>query len=206
MRRCVRLSLVLFASLALLPSAVYAQASITGVVKDGSGAVLPGVTVEASSPALIEKTRSVVTDGTGQYRVVDLAPGAYSVTFTLAGFNSLKRDGIELAGSFVATINAEMKVGAIAETITVTAETPIVDVQNATRERILSHEVMDAVPANPIPYAMAALIPGVMTTSVNSSTAAVGSAYQDVGGAFGGSGSNTMVVHGSKPDSLRVTF
>src|SRR5437763_662307 len=104
----------------LMPAAAYAQGpSITGVVKDTSGAVLPGVTVEASSAALIERTRSVVTDGTGQYRFVDLKPGAYTITFTLAGFNTYKRDGVELAGDFTAKIDADMKVGALEETITV---------------------------------------------------------------------------------------
>ena len=97
--------------LVLVPAAASAQASIAGVVKDASGAVLPGVTVEAASPALIEKVRSVVTDGTGQYKIVDLRPGTYSVTFTLPGFNTFKRDGIELAGTFTATVNADMRVG-----------------------------------------------------------------------------------------------
>src|SRR5712672_1663486 len=108
--------------LALASSAVFAQAAIAGVVKDTSGGVLPGVTVEASSPALIEKARSVVTDGTGQYRIVDLRPGTYSVTFALSGFNTLRRDGVELSGSFVASINAELKVGTVTETVTVTGE------------------------------------------------------------------------------------
>src|SRR6476619_2165608 len=103
---------ILFAALVLLwPTAAHAQASLAGVVKDSSGAVLPGVTVEASSAALIEKVRSVVTDGTGQYRIVDLRPGVYTVTFTLTGFSAVKRDNIELTGSFNATVNAEMKVG-----------------------------------------------------------------------------------------------
>src|SRR5262249_27745797 len=103
---------VLFAVIgtAILPVAAFAQASMAGVVKDTSGAILPGVTVEAASSALIEKTRSVVTDGTGQYKIVDLRPGTYGVTFTLAGFNTFKRDGIELAGSFSATVNAELRV------------------------------------------------------------------------------------------------
>src|SRR5438477_12592612 len=104
----------LLASLAI-PSVVYAQASITGVVKDASGAVLPGVTVEAASPALIEKVRSVVSDGTGQYRIENLRPGAYTVTFTLPGFSTVKRDGIELSGAFTATVNADMRVGAVEE-------------------------------------------------------------------------------------------
>src|SRR5256714_6946527 len=105
--------------LALVPASVFAQASITGVVKDSSGAVLPGVTVEASSPALIERTRSAVTDGSGQYRIVDLRAGTYTVTFTLQGFSTVKREDIELTGSFTATVNAELKVGTIQETIVV---------------------------------------------------------------------------------------
>src|SRR5688500_13395127 len=116
--------------LLLIPAAAYAQAAITGVAKDASGGVLPGVTVDAASPALIEKVRSVVTDDTGQYRIVDLRPGTYSVTFTLPGFSTVKREGIELTGSFVATVNGDLKVGALEETITVTGETPIVDVQD----------------------------------------------------------------------------
>src|SRR5919112_392465 len=94
-----------------VPSIAYAQASIAGVVKDASGAVLPGVTVEAASPALIEKVRSVVTDDTGQYRIVDLRPGSYTVSFALPGFNTVRREGIELTGSFVATVNADLRVG-----------------------------------------------------------------------------------------------
>src|SRR4051812_34330398 len=110
---------IVVALVVLLPAAAAAQAAITGVVKDPSGAVLPGATVEAASPVLIEKVRSVVTDATGQYRIVDLRPGTYTVTFTLTGFSTVKRDGIELTGSFVATVNADLKVGAVAETITV---------------------------------------------------------------------------------------
>ena len=105
----------------LAPVAAYAQASIAGTAKDPSGAVLPGVTVEAASPALIEKTRNAVTDGTGQYRVVDLLPGTYSVTFTLQGFSAVKREGIEVSGDGVFTINVDLRVGAVSETITVSA-------------------------------------------------------------------------------------
>src|SRR5690349_376865 len=88
----------------LIPATVFAQATITGTVKDTSGAVLPGVTVEVSSPVLIEKTRTAVTDGSGQYRIVDLRAGTYSVVFTLTGFNTVKRDGVELTGAFTAAI------------------------------------------------------------------------------------------------------
>src|SRR5574342_682811 len=116
MRRVVSVLAGMLLSI-LVPSVVYAQASIAGVVKDASGAVLPGVTVEAASPALIEKVRSVITDDSGQYRIVDLRPGIYSVTFTLPGFSTVRRDGIELTGTFVATVNAAPKVGALEATI-----------------------------------------------------------------------------------------
>src|SRR5438552_13981445 len=133
--------------LLLLPAAAYAQASITGVVKDSSGGVLPGVTVEASSPALIEKVRSAVTDDAGVYRIVDLGPGTYTVEFTLPRFSTVKREGIELTGSFAATVNAELKVGALAETITVTGESPVVDIQNTVRETTISKDIIAAIPA-----------------------------------------------------------
>jgi hypothetical protein len=131
----------------LVPASAWAQASITGTVKDTSGAVLPGVTVEASSPALIEKVRSAVTDASGQYRIVDLQPGTYSVTFTLAGFSTFKRDGIALAGNFTATINAEMKVGQLQETVTVTGEAPIVDVQSVKRQTVVDGDTLNELPA-----------------------------------------------------------
>src|SRR6266581_3988480 len=119
MVKCIRGTLILV-SLAVIPSIAFAQASIVGTVKDASGAVLPGVTVEASSPALIEKTRSVVTGGTGQYSIENLRPGTYTVTFTLTGFAPVKREGIELTGTFVATVSADLKVGGVAETVIVT--------------------------------------------------------------------------------------
>src|SRR6267154_5732142 len=112
MRGLLRFALIALAAVVLAPASLYAQASVVGVVKDTSGAVLPGVTVEVSSPALIEKTRSTVTDGSGLYQITQLVPGAYAVTFTLTGFSTYKRDGLELTGSFIATINADMKVGA----------------------------------------------------------------------------------------------
>ncbi|HKH74337.1 MAG TPA: carboxypeptidase-like regulatory domain-containing protein, partial [Vicinamibacterales bacterium] len=147
----------------LVPSVVYAQASIAGVVKDASGAVLPGVTVEAASPVLIEKVRSVVTDDSGQYRIVDLRPGTYSVTFTLPGFSVIKREGIELTGSFNATINADLKVGGLEETITVTGESPIVDTQSIRRQTTLDHEILTTAPTARSWAATAVLIPGIVT-------------------------------------------
>src|SRR5262245_15593539 len=120
--------LLLMAALILLPASAFAQASIAGTTKDASGAVLPGVTVEAASPVLIEKVRTTVSDDRGLYRIVNLPPGTYVVTFSLQGFNVVKRDGVELSGSFTAQIDAEMGVGGLAETITVTGASPIVDV------------------------------------------------------------------------------
>src|SRR6185295_15121421 len=107
MLRLTRVMLFVSGILALVPALAHAQASIAGVVRDASGAVLPGVTVEASSPALIEKVRSVTTDGSGQYRITELRPGTYTVTYTLSGFSTVRREGIELTGTFVATIDVD---------------------------------------------------------------------------------------------------
>src|SRR4029077_13718659 len=111
-----------------IPAAAHAQSSIAGVVKDSSGAVLPGVTVEAASDVLIEKTRTVISDSQGAYQIVDLRPGTYTMTFTLPGFQTFKRDGLELPSNFVATVNADMKVGALEESVTVSGQSPVVDV------------------------------------------------------------------------------
>ena len=113
MLRSLRTGLLMVAGLACWYGTAQAQTngSIAGVVRDTSGGVMPGVTVEASSPALIEKTRTAVTDADGHYKIIDLRPGTYSVTFTLPGFSTVKREGIELTGGFTATINADLKVG-----------------------------------------------------------------------------------------------
>jgi hypothetical protein len=134
--------------IALAPVAAWAQASITGSVRDTSGAVLPGVTVEAASPSLIEKVRTATTDGNGQYRIVDLRAGEYVVTFTLGGFTTVKREGVNLEGAFTATINGEMRVGALTETITVTGESPIVDVQSVKRQIVLDNDTISAIPSS----------------------------------------------------------
>src|SRR6185295_18733486 len=125
--------------LAVAP-AVYGQSAIAGVVKDGSGAVLPGVTVEASSPSLIEGTRSAVTDSAGSYRIVDLRPGDYAVTFSIAGFRSVKRDGITLPTSFTATVNVELSIGQLEESITVTGASPLVDVHSSVSQSVMTRE------------------------------------------------------------------
>jgi Carboxypeptidase regulatory-like domain len=129
---------------ALVPAVAHGQASIHGTARDTTGSVMPGVTVEASSPALIERARSVVTDGSGQYRIVDLRPGVYAVTFTLQGFSTIRREGIELVGDFTASVNADLRVGALEETVTVTGGSPIVDLQRTTQQRAFTQEIIEA--------------------------------------------------------------
>jgi hypothetical protein len=161
-------------AIVISPTLALAQASINGLVKDSSGAVLPGVTVEAASPALIEKVRSAITDSTGQYHIENLRPGTYSVTFTLTGFSTVRREGIELTGSFTATVNADLKVGAVAETIVVTGETPVVDVVNAKQQQTVSGETLEAIPTARLYHSIATLVPGIAV-----------SGSQDVGGLAG---------------------
>src|SRR5258706_7414782 len=145
----------------LIPATVFAQASLTGVVRDSSGGVLPGVTVEAASPALIEKVRSAVTDSSGLYRIVDLRPGTYTLTFSLPGFSTVKREGLELAGSITVTIPAEMRVGSLQESITVTGATPVVDVQSARTQTVLNADVIAALPATRASGSLLNAIPGL---------------------------------------------
>jgi hypothetical protein len=145
----VGLGVVIMCALVFPRTALGQQASgIAGVVKDASGAVLPGVTVEAASPALIEKVRSVITDGEGRYNIVDLRPGSYVVTFSLTGFTGFRRDGIELPSGFTATVNADMKVGALTETVTVTGESPLVDTRNARKQTIVSSDLLNVLPSS----------------------------------------------------------
>ena len=158
---------LLVAAIVLLPSLAHAQ-SLTGTVRDASGAVLPGVTVEAASPVLIEKVRSAVTDGSGQYRIENLLPGPYTLTFTLPGFTTVKRDGVEVSGSGVVTINSDLRVGGIQETITVTGETPVVDTQTSTRRQtVLSSEVIQNIPASRGYGNLLATVPGIQATGLD---------------------------------------
>ena len=131
----VRTFLLVLASLVLVPALARAQSVFTGTVKDTSGAVMPGVTVEAASPVLIEKVKSTITDESGLYRIVDLRPGTYSLTFTLPGFNTVTREGIELQSNFTATINIELGVGTLQESVTVSGASPVVDVQRTSSSR-----------------------------------------------------------------------
>ena len=152
---------VAFVLLGLLPAAAHAQSSLTGIVKDSSGAVLPGVTVEAASPVLIEKTRSAITDSTGAYRLTDLRPGVYAITFALEGFSTVKRDGLELPANFTMTINSELKVGALEETLTVTGSSPTVDVQSTAKTQVLNRDALDSIPTGRTIQGMGQLITGV---------------------------------------------
>ena len=194
----------LFLALAvLLPAALYAQAvtgaSIAGTVKDASGAVLPAVTVEASSPALIEKVRVAVTDSTGQYKIENLRPGTYSVTFTLSGFTAQKREGIALEGSFVATVNADLALGNVSETVTVTSASPVVDVQSSQRERVFSQEVIEAIPAGRSHINEIVLIPGIQAAQPGRG------GLQDVGGT-NNLQNTTFSIHGSRTADTRLQY
>ena len=175
--------LVLFGVLAAAPAAFAQGTGIVGVARDSSGAVLPGVTVEAASPALIERVRSVATDSQGQYKILDLRPGTYSVTFTLTGFSTVRREGIELQAQFTATVNGDMRVGSLEETITVSGAAPVVDVQNVVKRNVVQKDTIDAMPTSKNWSTI-----GVMTVGVFSN-------QSDVGGSAG-EHQNQLKAHG----------
>jgi hypothetical protein len=179
----------------LLPGAAFAQSNsnIAGVVRDTTGAVLPGVTVEAASPSLIEKVRTAVTDSAGQYKIINLVPGTYTVTFTLQGFNTVRREAVQLTASFTANISVDLRVGSLEETITVTGETPTVDVQNVVTQRVVTRDIIDAIPTGSKSVVhLGVLIPGV---TVNN---------QDVGGsAFT---SSQMAIHGGRAGEQQLLY
>jgi hypothetical protein len=191
MRTFFSRSLLVLLAVLLLPAAASAQAAITGVIRDASFGVLPGVTVEASSPVLIERIRSVVSDDRGQYRIVDLRPGTYSLTFSLPGFSTNLREGIELTGTFVATVNAELRVGALEETIIVTGETPIVDVQSAKVQQTVSKEILSAIPSSRNAAGIQALVPGMSNTT-------------DSGGITGVMTGAAGAIHGGRANDSRT--
>jgi carboxypeptidase family protein len=163
--------LIFLLCVTMLPASAYAQATLAGVVKDSSGGVLPGVTVEATSPSIIEKSRTATTDSTGQYRITELTPGNYTVTFTLSGFATIKRENIDLTGAGVTTISADMRVGNVSETVTVTGETPVVDVQTSTkRQVVLPSAVIAAIPASRGYGNLLATVPGIAGTGLDVSS------------------------------------
>ena len=155
------------AGVVLLPATASAQSAITGLVRDSSGGVLPGVSVEASSPALIERVRAVVTDAQGRYAIVDLRPGIYKVTFTIQGFSTFVADAIDLPSNFTATVNTDLRVGTVEESVTVSGQSPVVDVQNAQRTTILSRQLLDAVPVPRMYQAEGALAVGTRQSDQN---------------------------------------
>src|SRR5262245_22830778 len=207
MLRCLRLAALVLAGSLALPLTVSAQSAIAGMVRDTTGAVLPGVTVEASSPALIEKTRSVVSDSAGQYKIIDLRPGLYTVTFTLTGFNTVRREGIEVVTETTAQVNGELRVGSIEETITVSGESPVVDIQSASASRtVMSRDVMDAMPTARNIGAIGILIPGTGLQAGGG-----GFLAYDVGGtgllqqsplSYHGSNDSVMAVDGMRMNNL----
>jgi Carboxypeptidase regulatory-like domain len=187
---------LLLAVVTLLPATVFAQASIAGATRDGSGAALPGVTVEASSPVLIEKVRTTVSDDRGLYRIVNLPPGTYVVTYTLQGFNVVKRDGIELTGSFTAQIDVDLAVGGLTETITVTGASPIVDVTSIRRQTTISNELLTSIPTARSWAATALLIPGIVTIGGGPTDVQVTPQMTVFGGAGGRNNEGRMQVDG----------
>src|SRR5262245_49042088 len=187
MKRFVGLSCVAALVCLVSPRLALAQATgIAGVVKDASGAVLPGVVVEAASPALIERARTVTTDSQGQYKILDLRPGTYTVAFTLPGFATIRREGLELTTGFTANVSVEMRVGTVEETVTVTGASPVVDVQNVRYQQVLPREAWDALPTGKNLTSYVSLTLGA-TTSASS---------QDVGGTSN-RGAASFTYHGS---------
>jgi len=163
----VGLACLLGVSLATPARAQADRASISGLVQDASGAVLPGVSVEASSPVLIEQSRTVVTDGAGRYSIVDLRPGTYTVAFSLQGFKTVRREGIILEGAFAAQVNMALEVGAVEENVTVTGASPVVDVQSTRTQLVVNQDVLQALPVMRSIQDQANLVPGVTSRSTS---------------------------------------
>jgi Carboxypeptidase regulatory-like domain len=196
--RALTKGVVVLSSLLFLPAAAFAQASMSGTVKDASGGVLPGVTIEAASDVLIEKVRTATTDGNGRFQLVDLRPGKYKVTFQLTGFGTVKRDGVELSGTGNTVVDVDLRVGAVAETITVTAESPLVDVSSTRKESVLDHDIVQSLPSSRQYYTLARMVPGTTGggTDVGGSGNAGASGIADVG--------QSLTVHGSKNVDQRI--
>jgi hypothetical protein len=170
--------------------------AITGAATDATGAVLPGVTVEAASPALIEKVRTAVTDDRGRYFIGELRPGTYTVTFSLAGFNTVRREGLELSTGFTATVSVEMRVGGVEETITVTGASPVVDISNVRSQNVITRDVLDALPTSRSTQALSALTLGAVTTGQSLGGGDAGGSKQDTVFGF-------TAIHGS-PQGVRT--
>jgi hypothetical protein len=189
------------AGVALRPAPALAQGSeIAGTVRDTSGAVLPGVTVEAASPALIEKVRTAVTDGQGLYKIINLRPGTYTVTFALPGFVTVQREGIELTSTFTATVNIELQLGGVEETLTVTGEASTVDIQNMVQQRVMTRTIIDALPTGTNSWQnLGVLIPGV--TAQSQDVGGTGAVFANIA-AHGGRLNDIMMMSGGMSTSL----
>ena len=172
-----------------MPALAQSSSTIVGVVRDTSGAAVPGVTVEVASPALIERQKVVVTGVDGTYRVVDLRPGTYSVTFSLQGFRSVRREDVALSTAFTATVDASLPVGGLEERVTVTGGAPLIDARSGTSERPLTRELLEGIPVGRIPNVAVMLVPGATT------------ARPDVGGSETGQTANVS-IHGSQGRDL----
>lgn len=181
-----------------LPSLVLAQGTIGGEVRDEGGGLLPGVTVEASSPALIEKVRTVVTDQSGRYTIVDLRPGAYVVTFSLTGFNTFRREGVVIVGASSVPVNAQLSIGTLEETVTVSGESPVVDVQTARQQLVLDNEFLQSIPRNQSGWATGMMLPGIVAGGT-------GNGGRDVGGSEGDQSMPNLAVHGSSGQDFSTT-
>jgi hypothetical protein len=202
MTRRISRTLVAFAGVMLLSSAAFAQSAIVGVVKDTSGAAMPGVTVEAASDVLIEKVKSSITDSDGNFRIADLRPGTYTVTFSLTGFKTYRRDGLQLPSEFTATLNAELGVGALEETITVTGASPVVDVTSAAKTSILNREAIDLIPTGRSIQGMGQLVLGVSLNLPDTGGArAMQQTYMSTHGMT--TANNTVMVDGQMVNGLQ---
>jgi hypothetical protein len=218
----VRRVVFLFSGLMLLAGSADAQTTLAGIVRDASGAIVPGVTVEASSPVLIEKVRSAITDGSGQYRIESLPPGTYALTFTLPGFVVVRREAVEVSGSGIITINADMRVGAVSETVTVTGETPVVDVQSAKRQQVIDNQTLTSIPATRGYNAILTAVPSVTGGDLNidlSPTMRIFTSHGgrgnegrvqvdglNVGAAFNGGGVSGFIMDTANAQELQVTL
>ena len=190
-----RIALRLWLALAVAPllappvSAQSSSASIVGAVRDSSGGALPGVTVEVASPALIERFKTTTTTESGTYQVVDLRPGEYTVTFTLAGFQTVRQQQVALSAAFTATVNATLPVGQLQEEVIVQGGSPVIDVRSGSSERALHNELLEGIPVGRIPNVAVMLVPGAVT------------ARPDVGGSETGQTAGVS-VHGSQTRDL----
>jgi hypothetical protein len=194
MRHLTSLAVAVLAVMAAAPAGAQGlgAATVVGVVRDASGAVLPGVTVEAASPVLLEKVRTTVSDGEGRYQIAELRPGTYSVTFTLPGFITFRRDGLELTSNFVATVNADLRIGAVSETVIVSGETPLVDVRSVSEGTVVTEETLAVLPTSKSVGAMLALVPGAVSPANGIDT-----------GGTKGEQSVRISVFGARPGDMR---